>query len=93
VEAACVYSGARRKIAAASFLPVTARLPNDKLWRALRADPQALADSGIAAVTPIGDCLAPATIAHAVYAGHRFAREFDDAREDGVPFRRELVTL
>jgi dimethylamine/trimethylamine dehydrogenase len=25
----------------------------------------------------IGDCLAPSTIAAAVYAGHRYAREFD----------------
>ena len=33
------------------------------------------ADAGIRAVHRIGDCHAPATIAAAVYEGHRFARE------------------
>ena len=44
----------------------------------------------------IGDALAPGTIAHAVWDGHRYAEEFDDpaARDpDQVPFRREIVAL
>ena len=44
----------------------------------------------------IGDALAPGTIAHAVWDGHRYAEEFDDpaARDsDRVPFRREIVAL
>ncbi len=44
-------------------------------------------------MTPIGDCLAPATIAHAVYAGHRFARELDAAEPDGLPYAREKPAL
>ena len=38
------------------------------------------------------DCLAPGTIAAAVYSGHRFARELD-VTADAVPFRRENVEL
>ena len=38
----------------------------------------------------IGDCMAPATIAAAVYDGHRAAREMDNLPDpDGVPFKRE----
>lgn len=52
-------------------------------------------DSGIESVTAIGDVLAPATIAHAVYVGRRYAEELDDPPRTGdeVPFRRELSEL
>ncbi len=39
-------------------------------------------------VTRIGDCLAPSSIADAVYSGHRFAREFGD-NNAGAALRRE----
>ena len=41
------------------------------------------------------DALAPATIAHAVYAGRRHAEELDGPPRTGdeVPFRRELAEL
>jgi dimethylamine/trimethylamine dehydrogenase len=47
----------------------------------------------MAGVTRIGDCLAPGTIAHAVYAGHRFARELDDSAAAEAPLRRETPRL
>ena len=44
--------------------------------------------------TRIGDALAPATIAAAVYSGHRYARELDEVIDpDAVPFERELTEL
>jgi dimethylamine/trimethylamine dehydrogenase len=49
--------------------------------------------AGIVSATSIGDCLAPSTIAAAVYAGHRYAREFDRPPTDGAGFRRELTDL
>ena len=52
-----------------------------------------MAVSGITSITRIGDCLAPGTIAAAVYSGHRFARELDEPAHDGVPFRRELIRI
>ena len=30
-------------------------------------------------------------IAAAVYAGHRFAREFDEPEREGPPFKREWI--
>ena len=92
-ELACAWGGARRTVACASVLTVTARLPDDGLFQALAARQPAWADHGIARIDCIGDALAPGLIAHAVYAGHRYAREFDDARDpvsrrDSVPFRR-----
>ena len=46
-------------------------------------------------MTAIGDALAPATIAHAVYAGRRYAEELDGppVTGDEVPFRREIAEL
>jgi dimethylamine/trimethylamine dehydrogenase len=41
-------------------------------------------------VTRIGDCLAPGFIAHAVYHGHRYARELDAPSLGEVPFKRHL---
>jgi dimethylamine/trimethylamine dehydrogenase len=91
VEAACIYTGRPITIACASVVTVTARLPADDLYRALRADAESRRAAGIKSVTAIGDALAPATIAHAVYAGHRYARELDaPLSNEVVLFRREL---
>jgi dimethylamine/trimethylamine dehydrogenase len=46
--------------------------------------------AGIVSITSIGDCFAPSTIAAAVYAGHRHAREFDCPPTDAAAFQREL---
>jgi dimethylamine/trimethylamine dehydrogenase len=71
-----------------ALVPVTMRLPNDVLYDALMADPGKLEATGITSVRRIGDCYGPATIAAAVYEGHRYARELDtDADPDGVPFK------
>jgi len=87
---ACVYTKRPRDIPCVAVVTVTARLPNDDLCRGLRTDPKALAAAGIKSVTPVGDAFAPATIAHAVYAGHRYARELDTAVDSDCPFGREL---
>jgi dimethylamine/trimethylamine dehydrogenase len=50
--------------------------------------PEAVAAAGIVSITSIGDCFAPSTIAAAVYAGHRYAREFDWPTSDEVGFQR-----
>jgi dimethylamine/trimethylamine dehydrogenase len=71
---------------------VTARLPNDELYHELVA----LAEAGteVPRLSRIGDCYGPGTIAAAVYAGHRYAREYDvEIDPDKVPFERELHVL
>src|SRR4030095_419195 len=86
-----IYNRSRRPRPCDTLLLVTARLPNDALYRALQSDPAALAAAGIKSVTRIGDCLAPGAIVHAVYGGHRFARLLDEPAPGDVPFRRERV--
>ena len=83
-----------RTVAAETVVMVTARRPCDSLYLELEAEPDKREAAGIRALSRIGDCLAPGTIAAAVYEGHRFAREFDsDADEDAVPFKREYVEV
>ncbi len=93
VEVACVFTGKRHAVPCGTLVMVTSRLPVDGVYRALLDDAGALESGGIKSVTAIGDCLAPSTIADAVYAGHRYAREMDKPRADGVPFLREIPAL
>jgi dimethylamine/trimethylamine dehydrogenase len=91
VRLGCVYSNSEQEIACDALVSITARLPNDHLQLALQAREHEWRESGIDAVTAIGDCLAPGLIAHAVYAGHRFAQELDQPMDDGeVHFRRHF---
>jgi dimethylamine/trimethylamine dehydrogenase len=77
------------RIACAGVIGVTARLPDDDLWRTLNGSPE-LEKAGIRSLKRIGDCYGPGLIAAAVYQGHRYARELDRSTDpDGVPFRRE----
>jgi dimethylamine/trimethylamine dehydrogenase len=86
----CTYTARRSTIPASSVVSITSRLPNDELYEALLIQTEALFAAGIVSVNAIGDCLAPGTIAAAVYAGHRYAREFDFPEIDQVGFRREM---
>jgi dimethylamine/trimethylamine dehydrogenase len=87
----CEYTEEQRDIPCATFIPVTMRLPIDTLFHegvALFAE----RDSA-PSLSRIGDCFGPGTIAAAVYAGHRYARELGEEVSDDVPFRRELPAL
>jgi dimethylamine/trimethylamine dehydrogenase len=92
LQLACAYTGTpRRPQPANAVVMVTSRLPDDALYRELTADPAALAAAGIKSVSAIGDCRNPGTIAAAVHAGHRYARELDEPPPGDVPFRVEHV--
>jgi dimethylamine/trimethylamine dehydrogenase len=83
------FGRCERQVACAGVISVTARLPNDDLWLALKACSEN-ASGGIRSLKRIGDCHGPGIIAAAVYQGHRYVRELDaPADPDGVPFRRE----
>ena len=86
-------NGRQRALPCASLLFVTMRLPNDSVFQELAADSDSLSPAGIRSIVRIGDCLAPSTIAAAVYAGHRCARETDEPAPEGVPFKRELIEV
>lgn len=81
-------TGASSELPCASLVTVTARLPVDGVYEQLRDRSQ---EAGIASVTRIGDCWAPSTIQQAVYTGHKWARELDEAPEGLIP--RELPMI
>ncbi len=88
---ACSFTGRERAQPAAAVVPVTRRIPEDALYAELRDDSEGLAAAGIRSLQKIGDGNAPSTIAAAVYAGHKAARElganiaaFDARRERAV---------
>jgi dimethylamine/trimethylamine dehydrogenase len=83
------WTGAHLPLACDALVSVTARLPQDALHAALLAREHDWTAAGVRSVECIGDALAPGLIAHAVYAGHRYAREFGEPVRD-VPFRRHL---
>ena len=83
-----LFTGAETRLACKSLLIVGARFANDSLYQSLVARPDALAAAGIASVTRIGDALAPGALVHAVYSGHRYARELD-ANPSTLSFRRD----
>ena len=94
VELACMYTGRTETLACDAAVLVTARLPEDALYRELKAREADWKTAGIASVDVIGDACAPGTIAMAVYAGRRYAEELDAPDiGDAVPFRRELTEL
>jgi dimethylamine/trimethylamine dehydrogenase len=93
-EVACTYSGRQSQMACEAVVLVTARLPNDALYLNLKARQPQWQSAGIRGVKLIGDANAPAPIAWATYAGHRYAEELDGPDiGDAVPFRRELAAL
>ncbi len=79
VRLVCVYTEREMVVPCETLVLVTGRVADDDLFIEL---------GGRQSVTRIGDCLAPSSIADAVYSGHRFAREFGD-NNAGAVFRRE----
>lgn len=76
-------TGAESALSAEALVLVTARLPHGELYAELTAMEAA------PPVARVGDCEAPAAIFQAVWAGHRFAEEF----EVGPQFLRERIDL
>ena len=91
----CIFTGQSEELEADAVVLVTSRSPRDALLNDLKAREASWVDAGIESVTAIGDALAPGTIAHAVYAGRRYAEELDGepVTGDSVPFRREIAEL
>ncbi|HXQ32930.1 MAG TPA: FAD-dependent oxidoreductase, partial [Anaerolineales bacterium] len=67
---------------------VSDRMPDDELYRSLQP---ALEEGKINSLRMIGDAEAPNIIAQAVFAGHLAAREFDEEKVEGTPFKIERI--
>jgi dimethylamine/trimethylamine dehydrogenase len=69
---------------------VSDRISNDSLFYELKP---ALEEGKINSLRVIGDAEAPNIIAQAVFSGHLAAREFEEERIEGTPFKVERITL
>ena len=94
VETNCTYTDIRSRTLCDAVVMVASRISDDALFHALMARAGDWAAAGIRSVKLIGDAAAPAPIAWATFAGHRYARELDTADiGDALPFRREVTQL
>jgi dimethylamine/trimethylamine dehydrogenase len=89
----CEYSGRELALPASSLVVVGQRIPRDALYRGLLETEQGVAGTLPFTLAKIGDCDAPALIAAAVYAGHRYARELDDPVDPDLPMRHDRVDV
>ncbi len=89
LDIAHAVSGRTRSLPCTALVLITMRLPNDSLYRELVAASGSRGEAGVRSIARIGDCLAPSTIAAAVYSGHRYARELDSTSPGTIAFERE----
>ena len=90
----CTFSGRSDSRPADAIVMVASRVGNDALWLELKGREDEWEANGIKSIKLIGDAQAPAPIAWATYAGHRYARELDMPDiGDALPFRREVTQL
>jgi dimethylamine/trimethylamine dehydrogenase len=93
VQLSCVHSGRDLALAATGLVLVGQRAPEDALFSALRYG----ADGNHAdlpfTLARIGDCEAPAIIAAATYAGHRYARELEAGVDIDLPMPHDKVDV
>jgi dimethylamine/trimethylamine dehydrogenase len=93
VRTSCGFTGRERDIACDAAVFVTARLPDDALYRELLARCDDWEDAGLRSVKAVGDCWSPGTIAAAVWEGQRYAQELDGPPGEAASFRREVTEL
>lgn len=92
-ELVCEYSEAVQHIPANAVVLVTQRAPSDTLYHDLLAR---AGEGGLPftlTLTRIGDCEAPAIIAAAVHAGHRYATELETTVDRDEPFRHDRPVI
>lgn len=87
-----VWTKQASELACDALVLVTARASDDGLYQDLLRRQPEWADAGLKSVRCIGDAEAPGLIAHAVYAGHRYARELDEPDAADVRFKRHFHT-
>jgi len=85
VTARCIYTDDEKTIATDNLVTVTSRTPSDSIYREL------INTESSSNIYRIGDCDAPSIIATAIFAGHRFAQEFDESVDRDNPLRYDRV--
>ena len=87
----CNYTARETSHEADSVVMVTARQPNDSLYKDLIAHPSFQDGTSFKSLAKIGDCDAPGIIAAAVFAGHRYARELEEDIDRDNPLKHDRV--
>jgi dimethylamine/trimethylamine dehydrogenase len=93
VTLSCVHSERETTLPARGLVLVGQRAPNDDLYTALRYDAEGNHAELPFTLARIGDCEAPAIIAAATYAGHRYAQELDAAVDIDLPMPHDKVDV
>jgi dimethylamine/trimethylamine dehydrogenase len=83
-----LFTGDQAALPCGALVVVGHRAPVNALYAELAARPRDVAAAGIASLAVTGDALAPGAIVHAVYNGHRTARELGIAPAQRI-VRRE----
>jgi dimethylamine/trimethylamine dehydrogenase len=83
-------SGIETELRRDGVVLVSDRISNDALYYELKP---AMDEGKINSLRLIGDAEAPNIIAQAVFSGHLAAREFEEEKVEGTPFRVERVTI
>ena len=86
VTTRCVFTGRHTTMHCENLMLVTARQAVDSLYNSLQ-------DADSNDVYRIGDCEAPGAIAHAVYSGHKLARELGERGLEVHSPQRERVLV
>jgi len=89
----CVYTEVEQTIEAENIVLVTCREPRDGLYHEVQEAIENEVEGAPKSVKRIGDAEAPAIIAAAVFAGHRFARDLDDDPDPDMPLRIDRVVV
>ncbi len=89
----CKYSGQEKPLVARSVVMVTQRRPNDALYHELLAKVDGQTEKLPFTLKRIGDCEAPAIIAAATYAGHKYARELDAEVDADEPLKHDRIDV
>ena len=89
----CQFTSAKRDIAVDSIVMVTQRKPNDGLYHDILARVDGDAAKLPFTLKRIGDCDAPAIVAGATYAGHRYARELEEDIDIDIPLKHDRVDV
>ena len=92
VKLSNVISGDEVELPRDGVILVSDRKPNDEVFYALTPT-LSRGEKEIQSLRIIGDAEAPNIIAQAVFAGHLAAREFDEEKAEGTPFKVERVDI
>lgn len=87
----CIYTRCVQRVTARGLVTITARNPDDAVYHELARRIDEGAPNSPRSLSRIGNCAAPTIIAGAIFAGHRYAREFEASVDADNPLSYDRV--